>query len=186
MHIAISLKDFKAVISHADTAGVLVTARYTRPSRPLQFAYDYEGIKTEFTIMTTGEAGPDDVPSSRGVRQLSARQTSAPAPTPAPPPVQAQTQPAQASSSTNSRQMAPPRNRPVRPITGMSSRGTQPGTQPSTQATTQRAPSMGFEDSLFVPADDDRQWDVAEEDDGEPEDMLGWDATADPVRPFIR
>jgi cell cycle checkpoint control protein RAD9A len=33
-----------------------------------------------------------------------------------------------------------------------------------------------------VPADDDRQWDVAEDEEPEAEDMLGWDATADPVR----
>jgi cell cycle checkpoint control protein RAD9A len=34
-----------------------------------------------------------------------------------------------------------------------------------------------------VPADDDRQWDVAEDDEAEAEaeDMLGWDASADLV-----
>lgn len=166
VHIAISQKDFKAVISHAETSRVMITARYTRPCRPLQLAYDFEGIRTEFTLMTTGEAGPEDLPSSsRPVPQLSARQT--------PAPVQAN----QPSTSVKARQIAPPRNRPIRPLTGTSSRGTAP----STQATTQPQPSTKF-DSLFVPADDDRQWDVAEDEEPEAEDMLGWDATADPVR----
>lgn len=166
VHVAISLKDFKAVISHAETSRVMITARYTRPCRPLQLAYDFEGIRTEFTLMTTGEAGPEDLPSSsRPVPQLSARQTPAPV------------QVSQPSNAANTRQVAPPRNRPIRPLTGTSSRATAP----STQATTQPQPSIKF-DSLFVPADDDRQWDVAEDEEPEAEDMLGWDATADPVR----
>ncbi|KAL5339572.1 Rad9-domain-containing protein [Aspergillus crustosus] len=169
LHIAISLKDFKAVISHAETAGVLITARYTRPCRPLQLAYDYEGVRTEFTLMTTGEPGPEDAPtSSRPVPQLSARQT--------PAPVQAR----QASKPASTRPIAPPRGKPVRPLTGTSSRATE--TESNTQATTQPPPSSKF-DSLFVPADDDRQWDVPDDEGPEAEDMLGWDATADPDNP---
>ncbi|RDW90758.1 putative DNA repair protein rad9 [Aspergillus mulundensis] len=178
VHLAISLKDFKAVIPHAETAGVLITARYTRPCRPLQLAYDFDGIRTEFTLMTTGEAGPEDLPSSsRPVRELSARQTPAPRTVPVRAPSRASNS---NGTSASTRQTAPPRGRPIRPLTGTSTRGTQQSTQAT--AETQPAPSMKF-DSLFVPADDDRQWDVAEEDEAEAEDMLGWDATADPGNP---
>ncbi|KAL4997008.1 Rad9-domain-containing protein [Aspergillus recurvatus] len=176
VHIAISLKDFKAVISHAETARVLVTARYARPCRPLQLAYDYDGIRTEFTLMTTGEAGPEGLPSSAGpVRELSARQTPAPRSATAHAPAQTGN-----SNSANARQTALPRGRPIRPLTGTSTRGTQQSTQAT--VATQPAPSTKF-DSLFVPADDDRQWDVAEDEEAEAEDMLGWDATADPGNP---
>ncbi|KAL3474876.1 Rad9-domain-containing protein [Aspergillus californicus] len=171
MHVAISVKDFKAVINHAETAGVMITARYTRPCRPLQLAYDFEGIRTEFTLMTTGEAGPEDVPtSSRPVPQLSARQTPAPV------------QVSRENSTIDPRQMPPPRNRPIRPLTGTSSRRTESSTPATTQATTQPPASIKF-DSLFVPADDDRQWDVPEDEAPEAEDMLGWDANADPDNP---
>ncbi|KAL4880464.1 Rad9-domain-containing protein [Aspergillus karnatakaensis] len=169
LHVAISLKDFKAIISHAEAAGVFITARYTRPCRPLQLAYEFGGVSTVFTLMTTGEPSPEDVPtSSRPVPQLSARQT----------PVAAPARTSQASNSANSRQ-APPRGRPIRPLTGSAAR-----TESSTQATatTQPPPSMKF-DSLFVPADDDRQWDVPDDEEPEQEDMLGWDATADPDNP---
>ncbi|KAL6234623.1 hypothetical protein BDW75DRAFT_160531 [Aspergillus navahoensis] len=176
VHIAISLKDFKAVISHAETARILVTARYTRPCRPLQLAYEFDGIRTEFTLMTTGEASPEDLPSSaRPVRELSARQTP---PAHRPAPVHAPE--TSNSNSTNARLTAPPRGRPIRPLTGTSTRGTQRSTQAT--VATQPAPSTKF-DSLFVPADDDRQWDVAEDEEAEAEDMLGWDATADPGKP---
>jgi len=70
------------------------------------------------------------------------------------------------------------RSRPIRPLTGTPSalRETNDG-----NAENQRpaVASMEF-DSLFVPADDDRQWDVPN-DEEESEDMLGWDATADQV-----
>ncbi|KAI9368498.1 Rad9-domain-containing protein [Aspergillus egyptiacus] len=171
MHLAISLKDFKAVIAHAETTRALVTARYTRPCRPLQLAYDFEGIRTEFTLMTAGEAGPEDIAtSSRPAQQLSARQTPAPV----------QINRGSSTAAAEARQMPPPRSRPIRPLTGTASRSREPSTQAT--ATTQPPPSAKF-DSLFVPADDDRQWDVAEDEEPEAEDMLGWDATADPNNP---
>lgn len=167
LHVVIHLKDFKAVIAHAETAGVMITARYTNPCRPLQFAYDFAGVKTEFTLMTTGESDASDVSSSSraAVPQLSARQT--------PGPVNV----SQSNNASNTRQVPPPRSRSVRPLTGNSARGTA---EVSTQS--QRPPASINFDSLFVPADDDRQWDVSNEDErDETEDMLGWDATTDQV-----
>jgi hypothetical protein len=38
-------------------------------------------------------------------------------------------------------------------------------------------------DSLFVPADDDRQWDEMDEEE-EPQDILGWDASGTQVCGF--
>lgn len=178
IHIAISLKDFKAVIAHAETAGAVVTARYTRPSRPMQLAYDIEGLRSEFTLMTTGDPGTDDVPDSSRPPELSARQT--------PASVQSNTnglsQPRPSNGVPGARQMAPPpsRSRSIRPLTGTSARNTQ--SQAQTQPESQPPPaSINFE-SLFVPADDDRQWDVPnEEEEAEAEDVLGWDATGNQV-----
>lgn len=167
LHIAITLKDFKAILTHAETTGVLITARYTRPCRPLQLAYDFEGVRTEFTLMTTGEDDSEDFPSSRAaVPELSARQTPAPVHV------------SQNNAASNREQMPPPRSRSIRPLTGTIDRvkETNVGSQ-------QPLPQSIHFDSLFVPADDDRQWDVPnEEDETMAEDTLGWDATADQVR----
>ncbi|GFF55413.1 hypothetical protein IFM58399_10068 [Aspergillus lentulus] len=164
LHIAITLKDFKAILTHAETTGVLITARYTRPCRPLQLAYDFEGVRTEFTLMTTGEDDSEDFPSSRAaVPELSARQTPAPVHV------------SQNNAASNREQMPPPRSRSIRPLTGTIDRvkETNVGSQ-------QPLPQSIHFDSLFVPADDDRQWDVPnEEDETMAEDTLGWDATAD-------
>lgn len=46
--------------------------------------------------------------------------------------------------------------------------------------------SMDF-DSLFVPADDDRQWDEMNYDEEEPQDILGWDASGqETFEPVLR
>ncbi|GIJ88725.1 hypothetical protein Asppvi_007652 [Aspergillus pseudoviridinutans] len=164
LHIAITLKDFKAIIIHAETTGVQITARYTRPCRPLQLAYDFEGVRTEFTLMTTGEDDSGDFPSSRAaVPELSARQTPAPVHV------------SQNHAASNTERMPPPRSRSLRPLTGTTNRVKETNVQSQQPP----PPSIRF-DSLFVPADDDGQWDVPnEEDETMAEDTLGWDATAD-------
>lgn len=183
-HVAINIKDFKAAIAHAETADALLTVRYTRPCRPLQLAYEFEGVKSEFTLMTRGEASSEnDAPNSSrdSARQSLARQTQ--------PPTQV-SRGANRLPENNYRQrpMPPPpaappaatahRDRPVRPLTGTPSASR--GVESNTQNERPLAASMDF-DSLFVPADDDRQWDVANDEEDAQEDVLGWDATGDQV-----
>lgn len=179
MHIAINLKDFKAVVAHAETANATVTARYTQPCKPLQLAYDFEGVTAEFTIMTRGEIDGEAAPASSraGFPQLSQRQTPAPAPAPAPISVSRNTTPRGATPSTQMPPPPPPRSRSIRPLNGSS---TQEHLAPSvasdrhSASAVSSAVSMDY-DSLFVPADDDRQWDEMNEE--EPQDILGWDAS---------
>ncbi|EYE97531.1 putative DNA repair protein rad9 [Aspergillus ruber CBS 135680] len=181
LHIAISIKDFKAAITHAETANALLTARYTRPCRPLQLSYEFEGVKAEFTLMTKGEAGGDDVPnSSRGTAHQSLARQSQPT-------AQVSANRSGSRAPENRRTDMPPplppaaarsRSRPIRPLTGTPSTSRKTNNK-NTENERPAVASMEF-DSLFVPADDDRQWDVPNDDDEEEaEDMLGWDATAD-------
>ncbi|KAJ5604737.1 Rad9/Ddc1 [Penicillium lagena] len=175
LHVAINLKDFKAVVTHAETMNATVTARYTRPCKPLQLAYEFEGVDAQFTLMTRGEAvegGDDDMPASSRAsmpRQLSARPTPGPALTPA---ERARRNPNPAP------EMPPPpaaRSRSIRPLTGLSTQENFAQRASVEQRPSASSTSMDF-DSLFVPADDDRQWDEMNEEE-EPQDILGWDAT---------
>ncbi|KAJ5787773.1 Rad9/DDC1 [Penicillium paradoxum] len=168
MHVAINLKDFKAVVAHAETANATVTARYTRPCKPLQLQYQFEGINAEFTVMTRGQADSDDAPSS--TRATIPRET--PRQTPAPVIISNRSQ----APVTPSIQMPPPppRSRSIRPLNGTSTQENL-----SQKASTDRPVASGLSmefDSLFVPADDDRQWDEMNEEE-EPQDILGWDAS---------
>ena len=74
---------------------------------------------------------------------------------------------------------AAPRSRPIHPLTGTPSASRETNDR-NTENERPAIASMEF-DSLFVPADDDRQWDVPNDEEEEAEDMLGWDATADQV-----
>ncbi|KAJ5725528.1 Rad9/Ddc1 [Penicillium malachiteum] len=176
MHIAMNLKDFKAVVAHAETSSATVTARYTRPCKPLQLAYGFEGINAEFTIMTRGGSDGEDVPTSTraSLPQLS-RQTPAPVATPAP----ISFSRSDSLRPTPNTQMPPPlvRNRSIRPLNGTSTQEhlSQRPTSEHPSNLTSASASMDF-DSLFVPQDDDRQWDEMNEEE-EPQDILGWDAT---------
>ncbi|KAJ5882054.1 Rad9/Ddc1 [Penicillium soppii] len=169
MHVAINLKDFKAVVGHAETANATVTARYTRPCKPLQLEYHFEGVNAEFTVMTRGQAD-DNVPMSS--RATIPRQT--PAPIPVATNRSRETQPSVAPSP----QMPPPpprsRSRSIRPLNGSS---TQENLSQRAGADRPLASGLSMDfDSLFVPADDDRQWDEMNEEE-EPQDILGWDAS---------
>ncbi|KAL1968605.1 hypothetical protein VTN77DRAFT_1815 [Rasamsonia byssochlamydoides] len=162
LHVAINVKDFKAAVIHAETVKTSITARYTRPCRPLQLAYEAEGITCEFTLMTRGEVDDDDTQnSSRAASQLSAR--------PAQQPVSVNS-----SKNTSARdQMPPPPSRSAQPSAQAAAR--KPEVPPSAAS----RPSQYAEfDSLFVPADDDRQWDEHNYEE-DAEDTLGWDVNAD-------
>lgn len=177
MHIAINLKDFKAVVAHAETTNATVTARYTRPCKPMQLAYEFEGVSAEFTIMTCGDVDGETAPASSraGMGQLSQRQT------PAPISVSRKHTPHGAAQAT---QMPPPppRARSIRPLNGTSTQ--EHLAQTAAERPSASAVSMDY-DSLFVPADDDRQWDEMN-DEEEPQDILGWDASGRQVCFFTR
>jgi hypothetical protein len=146
-----------------------VTARYTRPCKPLQLEYQFEGVHAEFTVMTRGQAD-DDVP-------MSSRAT-IPRQTPAPIPVSANRPRTQPSVAPTQMPPPPPRSRSIRPLNGSSTQENL-----SQKAHTDRPLASGLSmdfDSLFVPADDDRQWDEMNEEE-EPQDILGWDASGTQV-----
>ena len=54
-HIAVSLKDFKAITAHAATLAASVEAWYDKPGRPMQVAYVGDGMEVLFTLMTAAE-----------------------------------------------------------------------------------------------------------------------------------
>ncbi|KAH0558673.1 hypothetical protein GP486_004674 [Trichoglossum hirsutum] len=147
LHIAFSVKDFKAIVTHADSLNSSVTALYSKPTRPLQIAYESDnGMLCEFTLMTIGDYRGGSVTPAPSIARAKPnthgdRQTPAPSQPVMPPPSQ-----------------PPPRQRQNRP------------SPPPPQA------SLNPE-SLFFPEDDDPSgaWDDRYE--REEEDLLGWDGS---------
>ena len=152
LHIVISVKDFKSIITHAGITNTIVKALYSRPQCPMQLTYSDEGMTTEFILMTIGEV--------RGVSQTStpnASRTGSKRP--------ASRQPLEARS--NSEMPPPPASAaPSRARENANKRVSRPSPPPP-------QPSIQSND-LFMPQnDDDRRWDPVNYDDEEP--MLLWD-----------
>ena len=161
LHIAISVKDFKAIVAHGDSLNANVTALYSRPTRPMQIAYEGDGMLCEFTLMTIGDfrgssATPAPVTSATSKQPVAQR-------------------PDAGRSRVNADVMAPPEKTAVRSFRqdAASQRQQRPSPPP---------PKASLDNqSLFFPdGDEDRRWDEDESGD-EDQDVLGWDPSADNV-----
>ncbi|KAK4456241.1 hypothetical protein QBC34DRAFT_287441 [Podospora aff. communis PSN243] len=188
LHIIIGVKDFRAILQHAQMISGDLTTCYSNPGRPMKLSYNSDGVLCEFIMMTIGEedamgqrhktgraksaasnAGRRELDSggrrsSSVVTESQARNTQA----------KPQTQPQAQSSLRNptAQQKTPPRPRQpgfdIRP---------QPNPPPSARSTRS--------DSLFVgQVDDDQQWEPLNEDEEEDEaqdDRLEWNSNNEPV-----
>ncbi|KAI5248128.1 Rad9-domain-containing protein [Aureobasidium subglaciale] len=204
VHIVINVKDFKAIVTHAETLKAPMCAQFSRPGRPLLFRYTEKGLTCEFILMTTGiaqSAPPTTAPRVASTRPSGqpSRQASRQASTVSLRPSRQSTVDADASTGQQSTapdmssrqsshapvqtvenrntEMAPP-PRPVvvnglRDRRALGSLGRQ-----TSQATT--SPHDADSTSLFVSQndEDDGRWEPPNLDE-EPDEMLGWDTTAD-------
>ena len=167
LHIGIVVKDFRAIIAHAETTRTSVTARYSRGNRPMQITYENEGVLSEFTLMTRGHSSgvPSSTATGTPTRDLSVRPVSRNDRDQSAPSIPATTQLATSmpppSATTLLRDM-PPQPR----VTKLPSRTSAPAPSASNNP-----------DSLFMPADDEQQWD--EPDFEEQTDFVGWMGTSD-------
>lgn len=165
LHIGTMVRDFRAIVAHAEAMRVPVTARYSRGNRPLQISYEDNGLLAEFTLMTRGTT---NVPNTSNVgtpaRDLSMRPNSR-----AP---ESQASAAEASGAINGGMPPPPR-------TSLRDRGLVPPAGKSQSGESVPTPSATINpDSLFIPTDDDdQQWD--EPNFEEEPDIVTWDNTAD-------
>jgi cell cycle checkpoint control protein RAD9A len=168
LHIIISVKDFKSIVTHADTLqNTAINAYYSNPGRPFQFNYTKDGIQCQFTLMTTGEYNDTPAPSA--------------APPSAPSAIPRPLSRAQSTASTTSQSrrsavedMPPPaKPTPRRPVRKL-------GQNENLAASQLRQRQEEDPESLFVPAgEEDRRWDPAEYE--KDEEAMVWDASASNV-----
>jgi cell cycle checkpoint control protein RAD9A len=176
LHIIISVKDFRAILQHAQMTSGALTTCYSNPGRPMKLSYNTDGVLCEFILMTVGEKdamiqkhkNPRASAAKAAAAQLdsaSHRGSSAANDNQAPP------EPASASRHLQQKTPVRPRQPPfeIRP-------------SPMPPPTTARS------DSLFVDqAEDDEQWEPVNPDEEEEEETgrLEWNATNEPVLFFL-
>ncbi|KAL8663398.1 MAG: hypothetical protein Q9202_003917 [Teloschistes flavicans] len=187
--VAISVKDFRAIVLHAETLKTSVHAQYSSPTRPMQILYQEHGLQCEFTLATIGNhRGSSVTPAPISIRNSPAISMEAQ------PSRQASVQPTKITSNQvlddrSSEAMPPPSQPASRSFTRAPSNQPVPGNfQPESlsQRSTRPSPPLPKAsldpESLFLPAgDDDQQWDETNYDDDE--DVLGWDASANQETP---
>jgi cell cycle checkpoint control protein RAD9A len=154
LHVVISVKDFKAIVTHAQALDAVLNAFYSDAGRPLQFVYKKGAVLCQYTLMTSGEnrALPTTSGSSSNRRAPSIETSSFSQP-----------------KSTPAAMAPPPRPRD-RALRSLGRRGT--ANDPSS------VPSNGKEsESLFVTQEEeeDRAWDPPNYETSE--ETLGWDAS---------
>lgn len=185
LHVIISVRDFRAILQHANWTSSELNAAYSRPGRPMKISYNGDGIICEFVLMTVDEkstaaqkkgqpkaaakaARPALPAASASARPASAANTQA---RPASPPQQ------QAQDQQDQQARMPPPRRPIPNPPRLS--------QFDIRAPLQQPPSTLKSDSLFLPQpDDEEQWEPVnpDEDDDEGENArLQWDASNEAV-----
>lgn len=181
LHIIISVRDFRAILQHANWTSTELNAAYSRPGRPMKISYNGDGIACEFILMTVDEKSTTSA-QRRGKSQAAtkAARPALDAASSGRPASEAENRPRHPSPSQQQqeqqqRSQMPP---PPRPTVPRSS-------QFDIRAPTKQPPSTLKSDSLFLPQpDDDEQWEPVnpDEDDEESEHTrLEWDASNEPV-----
>lgn len=171
LHIGISVKDFKAIVSHAETLKATIKALYSFPTRPLLLSYEENGMQCEFTLMTIGDyRGDAATPAPTASRQLSAA------------PSTTTVEPDLARQSSN-QVVHPQFSTAMPPPSHPASRNffREPGSQRAQRPSPPPPKASLDPDSLFLPGyeDEDRQWGERNYDDEE--DTLGWSGNASDV-----
>lgn len=159
LHIVISVKDFKAIVVHADTLKTSLKAFYSQPTRPLQFCYACDGLSCEFTLMTSGDYNPGSTPTP-APQQMPSRATS-----------RAQSTAAERTANLSMRSEMPP---PGEPASRLTARLRNPG---SRQNPSPKAPEPDPESLFVTQEEEDSRWEPF--DYNNEEETLGWDASAE-------
>lgn len=180
LHIIISVRDFRAILQHANWTSTELNAAYSRPGRPMKISYNGDGITCEFILMTVDEKSTTSA-QKKGKPQAVAR-TARPA-------LDAASSGRPASEVDNGARQPSPSPQPQRPPSQMPP-PPRPAIPRSSQfdirAPTKQPPSTLKSDSLFLPQpDDDEQWAPVNPDEDDEEEgenaRLEWDASNEPV-----
>lgn len=179
LHIIISVRDFRAILQHANWTSTELNAAYSRPGRPMKISYSGDGTTCEFILMTVDEKSTTSA-QKKGKPQAAAR-TARPA-------LDAASSGRPASEAEHRARQPSLSQQPQRPPSQMPPppRPTVPrSSQFDIRAPTKQPPSTLKSDSLFLPQpDDDEQWAPVNPDEDDEEDgnaRLEWDASNEPV-----
>ncbi|MBE3049468.1 hypothetical protein IMZ48_44615 [Candidatus Bathyarchaeota archaeon] len=164
LHIIVPVRDFRAVVQHAGSAGTELSTRYSHPGQPIKVWYAGDAMHCDFLLMTVGERGN---PGQKMRRQRGAKRSVAPE-------LEAASRRGSAPPSERAASVGRPTPQPSVARPSVQKRGyfeMRPSQAPP-------PPSRMMSDSLFVAGDDDEWAPVRDDEEEEEEDArLEWDGT---------
>ncbi|KAJ4304291.1 hypothetical protein N0V88_001904 [Collariella sp. IMI 366227] len=172
LHIIISVKDFRAILQHAQMTSGALTTSYSNPGRPMKLSYSTDGVLCEFILMTVGEK--DAMTQKHKNPRASAAKAVRP---------ELDSGSHRGSSvANNENQQAPsePSSRSLQQKTPAQPRNSAFEIRPQPMA----PPATAQSESLFVgQGEEDEQWEPVnpEEEEDEESARLEWNATNEPV-----
>jgi len=190
LHIIISVKDFRAILQHAQLISGELSTSYSNPGRPMKLLYSSERILCEFILMTVGEK---DV---IGQKHKNPRATSAAPKGKHPAALDAASHRGSSAAIMNQKQPNQPhapaqtRSAVLMPLPRPTGQSKPPIRSRQPQFEIRPAPvppaASARSDSLFVPQDDDDQkWEPLNPDEEETEvvdnDRLLWNCNNTPA-----
>ena len=186
LRIGITVKDFKAIVTHAERLKTSVSAMYSYPTRPMQLAYDEHGMLCEFTLVTIGEyRGSSVTPVPADTRSLSRtaseqQRSQQASRQPSPGPSDSSARETSARAQTPKQRVLVDMPPPVEPASR--SFGKDVERQRPTRPTPPPPKASLDPESLFLPADDEEDERIWGEKSYEDEqDVLGWNPHANKV-----
>ncbi|KAM7223711.1 hypothetical protein V8F06_000727 [Rhypophila decipiens] len=187
LHVIISVKDFRAILQHAQLTSGDLTASYGDPGRPMKLSYSRDGVICDFILMTVGEK---DASIQKHKDSRAKSSDAAKAGQQAQPGLDSASQRPSSVTGKNVNQQTSERpNQPLSTPTRLPA-VRQPGFE--MRPPPLPAPGSARSDSLFVQQDDDQDqmWEPVnpdEEDEEEATDnsRLEWNATNEP-NPSLR
>jgi cell cycle checkpoint control protein RAD9A len=158
IHIGTTVRDFRSIVTHAESLMAVITTNYSHPGKPLRMAYTEHGMQCEFILMTIGEyRGGSVTPAPVGGRGMSRLPRAV--------------QPAKPLDEGPSRR--PPQSMPPPPPPASRS-FVQPASQQSAKPLPPPPKASVNQESLFLDDDDDDgPWEERDYEKGE--DQVGWE-----------
>ncbi|EGS20867.1 putative DNA repair protein [Thermochaetoides thermophila DSM 1495] len=188
LHIIISVKDFRAILQHAQLISGELTTCYSNPGRPMKLSYSADGIVCEFILMTVGEKDA----LSQKHKNLRAN-TASKIPRPELDASSHRASSVANSSHQNSHEVASapvatPTSMPAPPQLRTSARPRNSAFEIRPQPIPPHSAATAQSESLFVSqGDEDEQWEpVNPEGEDEENARLEWNATNDPNPSSLR
>ena len=180
LRIGILVRDFRAIVAHADGLGINVAARYSRGNMPMQLMYEDDGMLGEFTLMTRRSSDEASTGKSAATYRITRESTVRSAQNQSSqrvPPLSHGRSPRSSRRMSSSEVRSATAGVPVDTVTSMH-RTTKARPECKDDPRAEASTNPNQESLFFSAGDEEHFWDEQDDDTAKQDDFVTWDANA--------